>query len=279
MSTEQEQSGLSAEEAQKYWDEVDNEEELPVTPAQASQETDPEEEPAAPEPQAADPRDIKPEYVSALEAQVNELKELVKSSVGRVGSLQSALDKMQKHAEAPTAAAVAQAAKSSAKWEAMKKDFPDFAEAVEEYSAGLVASNPSIKPEELLAQSKEFAESRASEVHIRNAKALATLVEPDWEKTVTSEEFQKWLGKQSADVFAAAARASAEWDAPEVVKLVRGFKSAAAPQRGTGSNSQRRLASAAVPTGVHGARTVDESDLDGEAYWKQLAKEEARQRK
>lgn len=283
----QEEQGnpLTPEQGQEIWAELEKEELGESSPPQATAPE--EEEPEAPPPekpappplvrqQAADPRDIKPAYVAALERQVGELTGIVKSSVGRIGSLQSALDKIQR---APTQQQVQAAMKSSAKWAALQKDFPDFAEAVEERVAG-IAQTPGISPEEILRQAREFAEVKVGETHIRTAKTLANIIEPDWEKVSGSQEFLTWLENQPAEVFARASKASAEWDAAEVINLVRSFKAssapAAAPQRGPERGGRQRLASAAVPTGVTGARAVDEEALDGEALWKHLAKEEAR---
>lgn len=284
IEQEQEQNPLSNEEGQNFWAELQREDEGQDPPADVPPEEEPNEpaaaQPAAPapkQPEPVDPRDIKPEYVSALERQVSELTGLVKSSVGRVGQLQSAVDKMVR---APTQQQVAAAMKSSEKWAALQRDFPDFAEAVEERVASLQAQ-PGIAPDEILRQAREFAEVKVNETHIRTAKTLASLVEPGWEQVSGSKEFHAWLESQPAEVFARAAKASAEWDAATVISLIRDFKGTSpegAPQRGSGTGSRQRLASAAVPTGVTGARAVKADDLDGEQYWNHLAKQEARQR-
>jgi hypothetical protein len=287
MSNEQDQQDapLSAEEGQALWNDLEREEQgeepqaaqppadEPSQPASEPEHAAPAAKPAEP----VDPRDIKPEYVSALERQVSELSGLVKSSIGRVGSLQSTVDKLVK---APTQAQVAAAIGSSAKWDALKKDFPDFAEAVEERVAA-VAATPGVDPAAILEEAKSFAAEQVSTTHIKTAKTLANLVEPDWETVGKSNEFHAWLETQPAETFAKAVKASAEWDAATVVQLVREFKSAsaparAAPQRGSATGSRQRLASAAVPTGVTGARVVNEDALEGEALWKHLAQQEER---
>jgi len=255
---------------QQLWDEVAAEDngEAPVTPPEQPKV---EAKPA--------PVEDKPDPVAALQKQVEELSGLVKSSVGRIGALQSELAKRDA-APAPSHTQVAAAAKSTAKWSQLKTDFPDWAEAVEEFvSANAVQP---VKPEDLIAQAKESVSSVATDVHVRTAKQLAAFAEPDWEEVAGSDGFNTWLQKQPAEYVARAAEASEKWDALKVVSVIRDFKKATATPptppkaRGSANGGQSRLASAAVPSGSAATRkSVD--DLDGVDYWKQLAQEERQQ--
>lgn len=207
----------------------------------------------------------RPEYVSALEKQIAELTNLVKSTVGRVGSLQSELAKLGKvAAAAPTQVEIKQAQKDPEKWAKLKSEFPDWGEAVEEFVATRAPD-----PSRILETAQRIAEEKATAAAIKAAKDIASLAEPDWEEVVQSDEFDRWLRQQPAEYVAKAAEASANWDAVRVVSIVRDFKAKTQPQRAAKDTRQTRLAAAAVPSGSNPSRRkLDE--LDGKAYWDEL---------
>lgn len=261
-------------EGQALWDEIAAEDGKPAPetpPEAATEEVTP--APAAEPAEAAAPPQVDP---VALQKKIDELTGLVKSSVGRVAALQSALDKREAAASAPTHTQVANAAKSTEKWKQLKADFPEWAEAVEEFVSANAA--PAVNADEIVAKATASVGSVVTEAHMNTAKQLAAFAEPDWESVVQSAAFGDWIGKQPADYVAAAAEASEKWDALKVVSIVRDFKKATTKTsptvtRGSAPSSQARLASAAVPSGSAATRKSTE-ELEGEDYWRQLAREE-----
>lgn len=232
--------------------------------------------PATPKVEAPAPEDEKPDPVSALQKQVEELTGLVKSSVGRIGALQSEIAKRDA-APAPSHTQVAVAAKSTEKWKQLKSDFPDWADAVEEFVSA--NASPQFKPDEIVERATKSVAEAVDAAHVKTAKQLASFAEPGWDKVVNSDEFNQWIATQPAAYVAKAAEASANWDAVEVVSVVRDFRKATTPTptkaRGTEKSGQSRLASAAVPAGSAATRKSTE-DLEGPDYWKHLEQEERR---
>lgn len=265
------------EAGQKIWDELAAEEESKPAP-EHTQPPEQETQPDQPKQDGQEPQDAggqqgekqRPEYIAALEKQVAELTNLVKSTVGRVGSLQSELSKLHNvAAHAPTQAQQRAAAGNPERWAKLKEEFPEWGEAIEEF----VMSRAVPGTEDILKSVQQIADERVTAATIRTAKAIASIAEPDWESVVESDEFDTWLRKQPAEYVSAAAEASAAWDAPRVVAIVRDFKKQKQSQRATNSTSQSRLAAAEVPTGSTASRRRTE-ELDGKAYWDELARQE-----
>lgn len=252
-------------EGQAIWDELEAEEDSPQKPAQEPKDQEPEQgEPEEPAEEVKKEPE-RPDYVAALERQVAELTNLVKSTVGRVGSIQSELAKI---GQAPTKSEIAQAKSDPEKWAQLKSEFPEWGEAVEEFVASKL--RPS---DDVLKSAQELVDGRVSAIVMKTAQEIATLAEPDWQEVVESDEFDQWLRKQPADYVSAAAEASANWDAVRVVSIVRDFKKTKTSPRATAGSSQSRLAAATVPSGsTPSRRRLD--DLDGKAYWDELDRQE-----
>ena len=145
------------------------------------------------------------EIAATQAALVNELKE----ARGRIGALQSQWDKARQQATAaPSQTQVAAAAKDPEKWESLKKDFPEWGDAISEFvetrlgSLTGAAKGPSQEEiEQLVAQRTE---ATTAEIEKRFNETLVTVRHPTWKNDVNTDEFGKWFAGQPSELRALA---------------------------------------------------------------------------
>ena len=194
---------LSAEDAQKVWDEEANSTD-PVAPAPEPQ---PEPQPETP----ADPFEGLPQAVRSKLAEIDELKRAnedlrhhVKTTEGRVAAWQREREQMKQQAavSTPTAGEVTKAASDSEKWKELKQDFPEWAEAMEEYVSAKVGSSAQGVPTDQLNQ---LLEERTTQMRAENQEALEyaklEMRHPEWKDEVNNEKFIAWANSQPQNVY------------------------------------------------------------------------------
>lgn len=212
----------------------------------------------------------------ALLKQIPELVHLVKTTVGRVGSLQSELQRIGKAAAAqaadsPTDRQINQAAGDPEAWKKLKEDFPDWAEGVESLIAARIPSaQPQVEIDKVL--DERIARIKAEWRAEREREAEEEIAEerPDWKEVVSSKEFADWLMQQPASY----AKRALESNRPSVVlKVLSDFdKSRKQPKQEQRPN---RLASAAIPSGSAKPNiTKSVEDMTPEEYWAYLGEQE-----
>ena len=268
---------LSAEEAQKVWDEeakgVD-----PVEPApEQTPEPVPDPEPAPP----ADPFEGLPEAVKAKLAEIDELKKAnedlrhhVKTTEGRVAAWQREREQQKQQAavSTPTASDVSKAAVDSEKWNQLKQDFPEWAEAMEEYVSAKVGSGKQGIPSDQLNQ---LLEERTAQIRAENQEALEyaklEIRHADWNDTVNSQEFIDWMKAQPVDVYNLVNSPKAG-DAIKMLDLYKAAKKA--PTSQNVQNQRRATLENAVSTKPGASRpskTVE--SMTPEELWKYEARQ------
>lgn len=213
----------------------------------------------------------------ALLRQIPEVISVLKSTVGRVGSLQSELAKIGKAAasdgagEQPTDRQIDKAAGDPAKWAALKKDFPDWAEGVEAFVSTRVPSAPQIDFDKEVGARVDQRFNSVEAARREEQMDLVSLFDPEWEKKKDSPEFSKWLASQPADYQQVA---GSTWKPKEVLRILKDFDQSmekqGAPKRSSklsGAELPRSGASKATPT-----KTWDE--MTPEEQWAALDREE-----
>jgi len=213
----------------------------------------------------------------ALLRQIPEVMNLVKSTVGRVGSLQSELAKIGKASAAqapgpaPTGTAIDAAARSPEKWEALKKDFPDWAEGVEAYVSSRTPSaapQPAVDVDAIKTEVANEFEAKRRE----DALEVVAIFDADWQKKAGTPEFRQWIDAQSPEY---RQRALNTWKASEILATVRAFDASRKPAAPAAPNP--RLRGATIPNGtarVNLSKPVEE--MTPQEYWAHL---EAQDRK
>lgn len=277
------------EEAQKIWDQIEAEE-TGRAPAPIDQLDPPEDKPAPTEPTeqapAAQADAPKPgdeaaptseqmlmDKITGLESMLTQVTQRLRNAEGHIGGLGSQLKQQLQAAQqvaatggaAPSANEIRAAQASPAKMEALKKDYPEFADAMEsalnERLSALeqqlkqaqqpVQQQPGVSPQEIQRLRSEMA------VEVRH---------PGWQDRVQTPEFVGWLQRQPREVQMLAASESPQ-DAVRLLDLHSDATKSASSQR-----TQRLSAAAAIPSGRSGAqaRTKAVEDMTPQEYWSYL---------
>jgi hypothetical protein len=195
---------------------------------------------------------------------------------GNLGRMQQSYEQLQQQLataqaatktvdDAPGKAEMQRAAEDPVKWAALKKEFPDWAEATEE----LLNSRAPAPTFDAAAFKAELAtemagQTRAMQDRIIDASLNAVL--PGWKAEVTTPEFNSWMESQPDPI--KALRASNDvGDAARMLKLYDAFKSKPAPvtvpdaKKPEPSAREKRLAAAVAPKGT-GGHAAGRSDVD-----------------
>ena len=288
MTTAQETTNPQ-DEAKKIWDQLEAEETGRAQPASEPAEDPPaepaaqaSEPPAAPADQPPDPADAKSseatpvtseqalmDKISGLEAMLGQVTQRLRNAEGHIGGLGSQLKQQQqvaaqvaaKGGEAPSASEIREAQSSAKAMESLKRDYPEFAQAMEaainEQMQVLKAAMPQA-PQQAGVSQQEIVRLRAEmAVEIRH---------PGWQDRVQTPEFVGWLQRQPREVQMLAASDSPQ-DAVRLLDLHSDASKAVSSQR-----TQRLSAAAAIPTGRSGAQTRTKAveDMTPQEYWTYL---------
>jgi hypothetical protein len=277
------------DEAQKIWDQLDAEE-TGQAPGAAAQEQAPNEEPAQP----ADPATAAPapaadankggeeaapseqqvllDKIAGLESMLGQVTQRLRHAEGHIGGLNSQLKQQlqaaqqvaTKGGEAPSAKEIRDAQANPEAMDALKRDYPEFASAMES------ALNERLSVlEQRLAQHQPTQQQPVvgpNELQRMRAELQVEVRHPGWQSRVQTPEFVGWLQRQPREVQMLAASESPQ-DAVRLLDLHTDAMSSATSQR-----TQRLSAAAAIPSGRPGAqaRTKAVEDMSPEEYWRYL---------
>ncbi|GAA0586706.1 hypothetical protein ACFQH5_20230 [Halomonas salifodinae] len=174
---------------------------------------------------------------------------------GHIGGLKHNLTQLsaaskaarEQGSEAPSKAQINEAMQSGEKLKALKDDFPEWAEALQEGLDAVASRIPQID-EQALNQRFQSTEQAAQE-QMRTARQLARLdnAYPDWEQTVQTDAFQNWLANQPEDIQQKTSSENAA-DAIAVLDAFQEHTKASAPDLTAQSRQKTRLESAITPT-------------------------------
>lgn len=275
------------DEAKKIWDQLEAEESGHAQPAPIV-EQDPPQEPAAPaeptEPAPADKADAtKPsdepaptgdqalmDKIAGLESMLTQVTQRLRNAEGHIGGLGSQLKQQQqvaaqvaaKGGDAPSAGEIRAAQTSAKAMEALKRDYPEFAEAMEaalnEQLQALKAAMPQAPQQQPGVTPQEIAKLRAEmAVEVRH---------PGWQDRVKTPEFIGWIQRQPREVQMLAASDSPQ-DAVRLLDLHNEAMKSVSSQR-----TQRLESAAAIPSGRSGGNVRQKAveDMSPEEYWRYL---------
>lgn len=275
------------DEAQKIWDQLEAEESgraqpasnEPVdppegqTPASASTDLAPADQSAdatqAGEEAALDGNQALLDKIAGLEAMLGQVTNRLRNAEGHIGGLGSQLKQQQQLAaqvtarggDAPSAGEI-RAAQSNAKaMESLKRDYPEFAEAMEAALNEQMQALRQIMPQ----QPQQPGVSPAEIARLRSEMAVEVR-HPGWQDRVQTPEFAGWLQRQPPEVQMLATSESPR-DAVRLLDLHSEALNSATSQR-----TQRLSAAAAIPTGRSGSQTRTKAveDMTPQEYWAYL---------
>ena len=284
MNTNAQENTNPKDEAQKIWDQLDAEEKGQAQPPTEAQDDPPaaEANPAddaapAPAEQADAPKGEAPQEdttqslldkISGLESMLGQVTQRLRNAEGHIGGLGSQLKQQQQLAaqlaarggDAPSAGEIKAAHGSAKAMEALKRDYPEFADAMES------ALNEQLQELRAAMPQQQQPSVTADEINRLRAEMAIEVRHPGWQDRVQTPEFVGWLQRQPPEVQMLAASESPR-DAIRLLDLHNDATKAASSQR-----TQRLSAAAAIPSGRSGpqARTKAVEDMTPQEYWAYL---------
>lgn len=187
--------------------------------------------------------------------------------IGGLGSqlkqqLQTAQQVSSKGGDAPTAGEIRQAQSNPKAMESLKRDYPEFAEAMEaalnEQLQAIKASMPQPQQQQSGVTAEDMARMRSEmAVEIRH---------PGWQDRVRTPEFIGWIQRQPREVQMLAASESPQ-DAVRLLDLHGEAVKSVSSQR-----TQRLSSAAAIPSGRSGGNIRQKAveDMSPDEYWRYL---------
>ncbi|TFH85264.1 hypothetical protein EQG41_18295 [Billgrantia azerbaijanica] len=150
--------------------------------------------------------------------------------------------------EAPSKAQINEAMQSGEKLTALKDDFPEWAEALQEGLDAVASRIPQID-EGAINQRLESTEQTAQQL-MQRARQMARLdnTHPDWEQTIQTGAYQNWLANQSEETRQLAESSESAADAIKVLNAFQEHTQASAPDLTAQRRQTSRLESAITPT-------------------------------
>ncbi len=246
--------------------ETDNAEETEAEPEEGEQEE-------APQPS-------EPDEITKLKQENQRLQHQFNSVNGRVSAYQRQAEQYKQQLE-QRQTQQAQAGDnpqgsgmSDEKWEALKKDYPDIAEAMEsqlngirsQYEGELSRIKGEVEP------LKQYQQQAQQELHISSQMQALESQHPDWRDVVQTEDYNQWLQTQPPSV----QQLMNSTDAQDNIFLLNTFKATRAPQAPVQnpviSKRERQLRqSQTVPSRSTKGGQTDIADDDYEAAFNYFA--------
>ena len=280
-------------EAQKIWDELDQEERglrsalPPANDPPADQDPTPESAAAAPadnhNADTADARDSGDEAeptgnqalldkIAGLESMLTQVTQRLRNAEGHIGGLGSQLKQQLQTAQqvsasggdAPTANEIRNAQKSPEAMARLKADYPEFADAMESALNERLGSLEQQLKQQLQQPAQQGVTSQ--EIAQLRSEMYVEVKHPGWQGRVRTPEFMGWLQRQPREVQMLAASESPE-DAVRLLDLHSDALKSVTSQR-----TQRLNSAAAIPSGRSGAAARQKAveDMTPEEYWRYL---------
>lgn len=286
---------LTDEQVNAAWDEMAAEESPPDLNQVASQENDNQLDAVAdpvqdlgldkqqpvnvPPVDQVDPYAGLPDVVKEKLGLIDKLHNDLKASNGRLASIQREFD-IAKQArlkidDAPTDKAIEAAAKKSEKWEQLKEDFPQWAEAMEE-RLGSLSPSRAFDPNQLQALVGEQL-SKAQQIFDQRIQAIQMeRIEEKhegWLEKINTPDFVTWMNNQPAEIKALADSDKAR-DAIKMLDLFEQSKNPKPSETKTAIEKERqsRLDMAATRIGTSAPPPKGDEEMTEDEIWNQEAR-------
>jgi len=278
------------DERQKIWDQLDAEETgkaLPEDKAEGTQATESSDSQQPADQSAAAPADkadaqaaAEPasqeqslmDKIAGLESMLGQVTTRLRKAEGHIGGLNGQLKQQQQLAdqvasaggEAPNADQIRQAQSNPEAMANLKRDYPEFADAMES------ALKQQMKEQEqriqALLKDQKGGVSHEEIAQMRSEFAVEAK-HPGWQDRVQTPEFMGWLQRQQREVQMLAASESPQ-DAIRLLDL----HNEATNSQASANKTQRLSSAAAIPSGRSGSsiRTKAVEDMTPQEYWRYL---------
>ena len=205
---------------------------------------------------------LSPEALSTIESKITsaieqKLSGRLRNLEGNFGGIKQKLDMMataqaatkQSGSEAPTSQQIKEASTDGEKMQALREDFPEFADALDELRSQESSHAKALKGETEALQGKlsaaeRYVRSTATELQKLQQIRYLDKAHPDWEDVIQTEEYTNWLYNQPPHVIDAA---NNSLNARDAIEVLNAFKKTLAPKEQK-QKSTTRLEDAITPT-------------------------------
>jgi len=298
MDEQQDREEITFEEAEKIWNEEankDSAETLETSPDNLADETivadedqpqeiedSKEEIKAESEEKPTDPFEGLPDAVKERLLKIDELEKSNQSLIHHVKTAEGRVAAMQREAEisrrvkeevskndSPTEKQITTASKNPEKWENLKEDFPDWAEAMEEFVSSKLGSvknqGPSIDPRQIEGYVNNQIQATQNQFTRKIEEATLDGRHPEWRDDVKTTDFNNWLTNQPSEV-RGLANSQKSKDAIRMMDLF--YESKKLPANEIKKSRSQKLKVAANPNGRNQTpppKSLD--DMTAEELW------------
>ena len=221
--------------------------------------------------------------MSAKMKDLDEVGYRLKQTESRIGALQNQLHEAKKVAEeikvAPTKEEIEKAVTDETSWSELKEEFPEWATAID---ARLAKASSSFKTEQDKIKDSQATTTKQIEDKIVKLQELTETFEksllefkhPDWEKTISTPEYQGWILKQPEET----KKLTTSKFAKDAVKVLNEFAKITETQNNKSpaeiaAERKQRLKQAVSVDGKKTKPAKSEADMDEEELRKKLALE------
>jgi hypothetical protein len=277
------------DEAQKIWDQLDAEDSGRAQPVSESNDDPHEQQPAQAYPADPAPAALADatqggdeeapsgeqalmDKISGLETMLGQVTQRLRNAEGHIGGLGSQLKQQvqaaqqvtAKGGEAPTAGEIRAAQANPEKMDALKRDYPEFADAMESaLNERLSALEQRLAAQQPVQQQPGIGQEEISRLR---SEMSVEIRHPGWQDRVQTPEFVGWLRRQPREVQMLAASESPQ-DAVRLLDLHSEASTSVTSQR-----TQRLASAAAIPSGRSGSNTRAKAveDMTPQEYWAYL---------
>ena len=201
----------------------------------------------------------------------------LKQAETRIGSITNELHAAKKAAEtvkaAPSADQIKDAAESDEKWNALKADFPDWADAFDgRFDKKLTSFDKKLTSKVAELKDEIMKEVAGGKVSDDLDARLLSIAKPDWKETLASVEWKEWLAQQPADVIALTASPRAE----DAILCLTKFEKAERPTKTASeiaAERKERMKTAVIPQGRKAVPVKSEAEMTAAELRNNIGKE------
>ncbi|NUX58659.1 hypothetical protein [Paraburkholderia youngii] len=223
-------------------------------------------------------QDLLAERLRKAEGHIGGLSSENKRITAELAAAKAAADAVR---SAPTQTQVANAQRSTEKWDQLKQDFPEWADALEERLGSnaqpdLDGLRRQIRDELTPQLTSEISARLKADIAAETEGRLVNVAHRGWKDLVKTPEFTAWYGQQPEHVKALGASPTAE----DAITLLDHYKAQAASRPDAAAikaSRQQRMQDAATVVRGNAAMAPVKStdDMTPEEYWNHLARQDA----
>lgn len=224
--------------------------------------------------------EVKPDPLAELQARFAELEKVagrvrnIESTVGNINHTQKQLKEMidagksaaNQSNNSPSQNEIKQASVNTAKWDALKSDYPDWADATEELLSARMSNNFDAKAFEEQIMERMKGETKAARQEIIHSALDAVF--PDWKEDLNTTEFDSWM-KEQPDNIKSLFESDKVGDAARMMRLYEKSKQSNPESEIVEQRKNKLAAATATPKGISTPKSTQKlyADMNADERW------------